>query len=185
MDLLSASTTDRAFLVQLHAGLLQPEPIRIGPPADREHHRVRLDRVAAVHVDEQAAILALLDALERSVETEVDSLHHRDGEQPVADRLVIAAQDHVAAVDQGHVAAELMEDAGEFIGDIAGAGDDDALRQLLEVERLVRGDAELRARESSGTTGVAPLAIRMVRAVTLRPLPRRMSCGPVERRRAP
>ena len=69
----------------------------------------------------------------------------RDLEQPVADLLVIAAQDHVAAVDQGHVRAELVEDAGEFVGDIAAAGDHDPLRQLVEVEHLVRGDAMLGA----------------------------------------
>ncbi len=61
--------------------------------------------------------------------------------------MVIGAQDRVAAVDQRHLDAKLVEDAGEFIGDIAAAGDDDGLRQRVEVEDLVRGDAELGPRQ--------------------------------------
>src|SRR5690606_34471031 len=38
---------------------------------------------------------------------------------------------------------ELVEDAGEFVGDIAGTGDQDALRHGIEMERLVAGDAKL------------------------------------------
>src|SRR5690606_26130945 len=38
--------------------------------------------------------------------------------------------------------AQLVEDAGKFVGDVAAAGDQDAFRQLVEMERLVAGDAE-------------------------------------------
>jgi hypothetical protein len=82
----------------------------------------------------QRAVVALLDLSKVDVELEVDALGHRDLQQPVAHLLVIAAQDHVGAVDQRHMAAELVEDAGELVGDIAAAGDHDPLRQLLEVE---------------------------------------------------
>ena len=55
------------------------------------------------------------------------------------------AKHDVASVDQGHLAPEFEEDAGEFIGDIAAADDDDALRQLVEQEHLVGGDRMLDA----------------------------------------
>src|SRR3546814_2107875 len=43
--------------------------------------------------------------------------------------------------------AEFVEDARELIGDIAAARDDDALRQLVEMKDLVRGDRMFAARE--------------------------------------
>src|SRR3546814_8911277 len=55
--------------------------------------------------------------------------------------MVIAAQDHVGAVDQRYLGAEFVEDARELVGDIARARDQDTLRDRVEVERLVRGDA--------------------------------------------
>ena len=63
----------------------------------------------------------------------------------VAQVLVEAAQDLVAAVELDHVGAEAVHDAGELAGDIAAADDEHALRLGLEVEDLVRGDAELGA----------------------------------------
>ena len=55
------------------------------------------------------------------------------------------AKHDVGAVDQGHLASELVEDAGELVGDIAAAGDHDPLRQLVEVEHFVRADRMLDA----------------------------------------
>ena len=51
----------------------------------------------------------------------------------------------LAAIDQRDLAAEAVEDAGELDGDIAAALDQDALRQLLEMEGLVRRDDVLEA----------------------------------------
>src|SRR3546814_16204002 len=79
--------------------------------------------------------------------SDVCSSDLRNLEQPVADLFVIAAQDRVAAVDDRHLAAEFVEDARELIGDIAAARDDDALRQLVEMKDLVRGDRMFAARE--------------------------------------
>ena len=74
------------------------------------------------------------------MESEVDAFADRDLHQPVDDLLVVLPQDHVGAVDESHVAAELMEDAGELIGDIAATGNDYPLGQRWEVEHLVRAD---------------------------------------------
>src|SRR3546814_18548003 len=65
----------------------------------------------------------------------------------LADLLVIAAQDRVAAVDDRHLAAKFVEDSGELVGDIAAACDDDPVRQGIEVKTLVRGDRMLADRQ--------------------------------------
>src|SRR3546814_7984456 len=59
---------------------------------------------------------------------------------PISNLLVIAAQDRIAAIDDRHLAAEFVEDAGELVGNIAAARDHDPLGQGFEVEDLVRGD---------------------------------------------
>src|SRR3546814_11133945 len=97
-------------------------------------------------MDRERSVLLLLDRLEGRVELEIDALGHRNLEQPVADLFVIAAQDRVAAIDDRHLAAEFVEDAGEFIGDIAAARNHDALRQRVEMNDLVRGDRMFAAR---------------------------------------
>src|SRR3546814_1642118 len=101
----------------------------------------------AGHVHQQRAIRLLVDLLEGDVEFELDPLGHRDLEQPVADLLVIAAQDHVGAVDQRHMRTKLVEDAGKFIGDIARPCDHHALGEGIEMEHFIRGDAMLGPRK--------------------------------------
>ena len=59
--------------------------------------------------------------------------------------VVEAAQDVLAAIDHGHLGAEPVEDGGELDRDVAAALDQDALRQFLEVKRLVRRDDVLAA----------------------------------------
>ena len=51
----------------------------------------------------------------------------------------------LAAIDQRHLGAEAVEDAGELHRDVAAALDQDALGQFLQVERLVRRDDVLEA----------------------------------------
>ncbi len=60
--------------------------------------------------------------------------------QRVAQVLVEAAQDLLAAVEQRGLGAEAVEDAGELHGDVAAADDHDRGRQRVEVEGLVGGD---------------------------------------------
>ncbi len=89
------------------------------------------------------AVVALLDPFDGRVELVVDALAQRDLDQAVDDLLVVVPEHDVGAVDQRHVASELVEDAGELIGDIAAADDHDPLGQLVEVERFVRADRVL------------------------------------------
>ena len=83
--------------------------------------------------------------VERPAEGELDAALGIGFAERVAHILVEAAQELVAAVQQRDLAAEPGEDAGELDGDIAAADHQDALRQALEMEDLVRGDAELAA----------------------------------------
>ena len=67
-------------------------------------------------------------------------------EQPA--HVHVEARQHLAAaIDDRRVDTEPGEDAGELHRDVAAAADQDLLRQPLEVERLVGGDAELVALE--------------------------------------
>ena len=74
-----------------------------------------------------------------------------------ADVLVEPAE-HISAPDNlDDLAAEAVEDAGELDRDIAAADDHDAVRQLLEVERLVRRDHML---DAGNLRGLGPGADR-------------------------
>jgi hypothetical protein len=83
----------------------------------------------------------------RPVEPEFQTLHQADLEQAVANRQIVTAQDVLRAVHDDHVRAELVEDAGELVGDIARARDQDAPGKRVEVEYFVAGDAMLCAGE--------------------------------------
>ena len=132
---------DRALLVQLDARRLQPQPLGMGPPPGREQHQVGRHRIAIGEAHAQRPVAILLDLLHLRVEAEIDPLHHRNLEQSVAHRLVIAAQQRAAAIDHRHMAAELVEDAGELVGDVAAAHDHDATGAFVQMEHLVAGDA--------------------------------------------
>ena len=75
------------------------------------------------------------------VQVEGDALRHGDVEQPLANLLLIAAQDGARAVQDGDGHPQLVEDARELIGDVAAAGDQHAPGEFGQVEHLVGGDA--------------------------------------------
>ena len=130
---LSSSIADR----------LQPEPFDVRVAADREHDRIGfLDR-AARKMGAQAAVGALLDLLEDLAAEDTHALVRRLGMEQAAEIHVEAGQHLAAAIDDRRVDAEAGENAGELDRDVAAAADQDLLRQPLQVERLVGGDAEL------------------------------------------
>ncbi len=90
-------------------------------------------------------LAVLVDLVDGAAGEDGDALLLHLGADMLADVLVEAAQDVVAAIDHGHVGAEAGEDAGKFQRDIAAALDHDALRQLRQMKRLVRGDHVLDA----------------------------------------
>ena len=98
------------------------------------------------HRDFEAAVVHLVDAPERCVEAEIDPLGDADLEQPVAQALVIAAQQLVRSVHDRDLAAKFVENARELVGDVASACDQNARRQRVEMERLIAGDPQFVAR---------------------------------------
>src|SRR3546814_9706680 len=85
----------------------------------------------------------LVDTIDGGLDDDLDALFHHLAGQRVAHVVVEAAQDLRAAVDQRDLAAEAVEDTGEFDRDVAAARNHYALRQLLQVEGVVGGDAML------------------------------------------
>ena len=138
------SRTDRAVAAQLDPERLQPEPGAVRQPPGREQHLIDHRTLAVVEAHAEA-VLDLVDRHHVPLDLQDDAaLAHRrrDG---VAEITVEAAQDLLAAVELGHRGAEAVHDAGELAGDIAAADDEHPFRLGLEVEDLVRGDAELGA----------------------------------------
>src|SRR5690606_10452935 len=118
---------DRATFAQFDARFLQPQSLRVWHASGSEHHAIDFQIVVIGHGDPERAAIELLDTAELGIEAEVDALGDRDLQQPVAQLLVIAAQQLVGPVDDRHAGAELVEDTSEFVGDIAAAGDQQAL----------------------------------------------------------
>src|SRR4029077_15076885 len=90
------------------------------------------------------------------MEHEIDSPALHFGGQAMTQIVVEAAQDLRPAIELGHLAAQAIEDAGEFHRDVAAAENSDALGQFSQLESLVGGDAVFRS-ESSGPHGMGAI----------------------------
>ena len=107
-------------------------------------------------------VAGALDLRDIGLGADLDALLLHLGGEMVADIVIEAAQDLLAAIDQNRLDAEAREDAGELDGDIAAA--DDA---RCGDGRRSRWKASLEVMASSwpgrwrGTKGAAPVAIRM------------------------
>src|SRR3546814_58677 len=86
-----------------------------------------------------------LGAHQRRAEEELDPARPVDVDEFRRQLGIIAAQDRVRTVQEGHLAAKTVEDAGELDRDIAASNDHDAARQGFEFEYLVRRDSMLDA----------------------------------------
>src|SRR5690606_7443570 len=170
-----------ATLPELHPGLVETQALGVRKAAGGVHHAIDLHVVVIGHRHLERATVELFDAAELGVEAKLDALHERYLQQPVAKLLVVAAQDLVGPVDDGDLRAELVEDAGEFVGDVPAAGDQDALRQLVEVERLVTGDAMLVPR-TIGNMGPSAGGDKDVPRSDFRPVRERHFVGAADRR---
>ena len=74
----------------------------------------------------------------------------------VADVVIEAAQDLLAAADEDGFNTQAREDAREFDRDVAAANDDDTRWQFFEVESLIRGDGQLMAGKVARHEGCGP-----------------------------
>ena len=117
----------------------------MGVAADGVHDLVGFDVAAAGEYALQA-VGGLLDAGKHLAAHDVDALLAHLGGKVVADVVIEAAQDLLAAIEQRRLHPEPVEDAGELDRDIAAARHHHAARQALQVEGLVGGDDMLDAR---------------------------------------
>ncbi len=119
---------DRAHRVDGDAHLFEPEIGGVGPPAGGDQHLVHMDH-RAVGERRGDPVDASVEALHRAAERQRDAALGIGLAQRVAHVLVEAAKQLVAPVQERDLAAERVEDPGEFHRDIAGADHQDALRQ--------------------------------------------------------
>src|SRR3546814_8790640 len=100
---------------------------------------LKMISVAEFHGD--AAVDVPLGAHQRRAEEELDPARPVDVDEFRRQLGIIAAQDRVRTVQEGHLAAKTVEDAGELDRDIAASNDHDDARQGLEFEYLLRRDS--------------------------------------------
>ena len=110
-----------------------------GSPSGGEHHAVDREGLVIGQLDAEA-VLDLLDEVDRLPGDDLDAAAFHLRAQMLAHVVVEPAQDVVAAIDQRHLGAEPVEDAGKFERDVAAALDENAPGQLRQMKRLVRGD---------------------------------------------
>ena len=146
---------DVARAGELDARRLKVEALEVGQAADRREHDIRNDlgrelvavvlefAVAKRHFQLTSGVaLHLLDFGAR------DALHARVCElvaQVAADDGVERAQHLGVARDKVHLGAERVQHAGELDGDVAGAGDHGAAREVGELKEAVAVDDVLAA----------------------------------------
>ena len=111
----------------LDAEAVQPQPCDIGDAAGGEHHLPCPEGRAVVQRDAHA-IAGAVDPRHVGAGADLDALLLHLGGEVVADVVIEAAQDLLAAVDEHGLHPEAGEDAGEFDRDVAAADDDDARR---------------------------------------------------------
>jgi hypothetical protein len=131
---------DGAPLVQLHARLVQAQRLDVRLAAGGEHHHLGLHLQRVGQMADQHAVGAFLDLLMLTGQQYVQAAQAQLIGQVRAQVLVETAQEVGAAIDQGDVDAQAVEDAGELDGDIAAADDHHPLGQLGQQEGLFRGD---------------------------------------------
>mmetsp|Transcript_19271 Transcript_19271/g.45928 ORF Transcript_19271/g.45928 Transcript_19271/m.45928 type:complete len:413 (-) Transcript_19271:296-1534(-) len=141
---------DRPVAEHGDAELLEAEVGDVGLPTGRKHDKLRLHgllvALAVLHGEEEGPVGLLLDP--RGVALRVadhaallEVLRHL-----LAALLVEASQRRWLAVDEVDFGPEAAEDPSKLDGNVAAAEDDDILlREVVQVERLVRGDPVLRS----------------------------------------
>ena len=132
------------FLASATPAAASPIPCDVRPPSGGKHHAVDHEGLVVGQFD-AVAVLDLRDEVDRLPGDDLDAAAFHLRAQMLPDVVVEPAQDVVAAIDQRHLGAEPVEDAGELERDVAAALDENAPGQLREMKRLVRGDHVLEA----------------------------------------
>ena len=118
-----SSTATAPLAASLTPSASSPRPAVFGPAPGGEEHLVDDVRLAVVDADLEAAARPSRSAVtSRWISSTIAARAHGVG-HVVAQVVVEAAQDLVAAVELDHVGAEAVHDAGELAGDVAAADD--------------------------------------------------------------
>src|SRR3546814_18590449 len=120
-----------------HSYRVEPERSDVRRAAHREHKRIGHKMISVAEFQGDAAVDVPLGAHQRRAEEELDPARPVDVDEFRRQLGIIAAQDRVRTVQEGHLAAKTVEDAGELDRDIAASNDPDAARQGFEFEYLV------------------------------------------------
>jgi hypothetical protein len=111
-------------------------------PADRDQQHLGLDRLAAL--DGRAhAVVGVLDLLERLADLEVDLPLTEVALELLRDLLVLGGDQAGQRLQDGHLGAERLPDAGELDADHAAAQHDRRRRHPVEPQRVLAGDDPL------------------------------------------
>ena len=128
------STAMPPFLASATPAVVQPEPARHSAAGRSRTSPCRPRTASWSDSSTQRPCSTFSTRLDRLPGDDLDAAPLHFGAQMLAHVVVEAAQDVVAAIDQRHLGAEPVEDAGELDRDVAAALDQDALRQLRRDE---------------------------------------------------
>ena len=121
--------------------------MRVGFPAGGEHHRADRNGGAVDELRVEQAVPAPRQRSDIGIEPHGHAFPRHFDRQPLAQFVVEAAQQLRTAIDQRRLHAQAVEDRGELDRDIAAAHHDHRLGQAFKVERLVRSDRKVAARD--------------------------------------
>ena len=146
---------DRASGSLLHADGFQPQAVGQRHAARGVKHGIDADMAAVEQLDAHAFGAAFKGnrghvGVQAQGHAALDHFAGNEG----AHVLIKAAQNLLAPVQLRDLAAQPVEDGGEFAGDVAAAHDQQALRKRRQVKHFIRGDDMLAPRQV-GHAGLA------------------------------
>ena len=137
---------DKTALVEFDCGVFQAQVVEHRPTARGVEHTIGDQLAAVLERGLEAAIGLLVDPLDIGVELYVHAALDQFFVQMLAHRTVEAAQEHLAAIQQGCFRTQTVENPREFDGNIATAHHQHTLWKFLEEKRLVGADGVFMAR---------------------------------------
>src|SRR5215218_452726 len=142
---------DQAAVVELDAGLVEPERLDVGPAPGGDDEVVRLALLVAV--GERDLVVVRLHVLDQRPRVDRHVLLGELAAGGLGDVGVLGREHAVERLEEQHVGAEPAERGRDLRARRAGADDGERLRQLLQRPRLLGADhaaAELRAGDRLG-----------------------------------
>src|SRR6185436_11622232 len=131
---------DALSLVELHADVLEPEPLDNRTAPDRYEHQIRLDGLAVAEMHRQLGAV-VLDLRALLLEMQCDAALAELLRKLLRGVDVFLRNEVRQHLDDRHLAAEAVEDRRELAADDAAAEDNQTLRHRRLGEEPLRVDA--------------------------------------------